>query len=74
MRSYQRPSAVDDLPAAMRASVSFPAELYHALEEIARQKHVYLAWVVRDAAERYVAGEQKRHTARRRFEGQGREN
>ena len=38
-----------------RASVSFPPELYEILEGIARQKRVSVAWVVRDAAERYVA-------------------
>ncbi len=37
-----------------RASVSFPPELYGTLEEIARQKKVSVAWVVRDAAEKYV--------------------
>ena len=41
--------------ASLRASVSFPPELYRILEEIAKQKKVSLAWVVRDAAERYVA-------------------
>lgn len=41
--------------AALRASVSFPPEIYRTLEEIAKQKKVSLAWVVRDAAERYVA-------------------
>jgi metal-responsive CopG/Arc/MetJ family transcriptional regulator len=41
-------------PAAVRASISFPPELYRTLEEIARQKKVSLAWVVRDAAEKYV--------------------
>lgn len=41
--------------AAVRASISFPRELYQTLEEIARQKKVSLAWVVRDAAEQYVA-------------------
>lgn len=40
--------------ASVRASVSFPPELYRTLEEIAKQKKVSLAWVVRDAAERYV--------------------
>ena len=40
---------------AVRASVSFPADLYRTLEEIARQKKVSIAWVVREAAERYVA-------------------
>jgi metal-responsive CopG/Arc/MetJ family transcriptional regulator len=50
----------------MRASVTFPAELYQALEEIARQKRVSLAWVVRDAAEKYVADEQKQTVAQRK--------
>ncbi|MDE0226718.1 MAG: ribbon-helix-helix domain-containing protein [Gammaproteobacteria bacterium] len=38
-----------------RASVSFPPELYETLQGIARQKRVSVAWVVRDAAEKYVA-------------------
>ena len=41
----------------VRASISFPPDLYETLEEIAKQKKVSLAWVVRDAAERYVADE-----------------
>lgn len=40
--------------AAVRASVSFPPEIYRLLEQIASQKKVSLAWVVRDAAEKYV--------------------
>ena len=40
---------------AVRASISFPPALYETLEEIAKQKKVSLAWVVRDAAEKYVA-------------------
>jgi len=40
---------------AVRASISFPPDLYDALEQIAQQKKVSLAWVVRDAAEKYVA-------------------
>jgi metal-responsive CopG/Arc/MetJ family transcriptional regulator len=39
----------------VRASVSFPRELYETLEKIAKQKKVSLAWVVRDATEQYVA-------------------
>ena len=39
----------------VRASISFPPDLYRTLEEIAEQKKVSLAWVVRDAAEKYVA-------------------
>ena len=40
---------------AVRASISFPQDLYSTLKEIARNKKVSLAWVVRDAAEQYVA-------------------
>lgn len=41
--------------ASVRASISFPPELYRTLEDIAKRKKVSLAWVVRDAAEKYVA-------------------
>ena len=40
---------------SVRASISFPSALYETLEIIAKQKKVSLAWVVRDAAEHYVA-------------------
>ena len=40
--------------ASVRASISFPPDLYKTLEEIAKDKKVSLAWVVRDATERYV--------------------
>lgn len=38
-----------------RASVSFPSNVYQELERIAEVKRVSLAWVVREAAEKYVA-------------------
>jgi hypothetical protein len=38
----------------VRASISFPADIYETLEEVARQKKVSWAWVVRDAAEKYL--------------------
>lgn len=38
-----------------RASVTFPAGLYAELERIADEKKVSVAWVVREAAEKYVA-------------------
>ena len=41
----------------VRASISFPADIYKSLGNLARQKKVSLAWVVREAAERYVADE-----------------
>jgi len=37
--------------------VTIPPETYDSLERIARKKKVSLAWVVRDAAERYVSDE-----------------
>jgi predicted DNA-binding protein len=40
---------------AVRASISFPREVYETLEKIARQKKVSLAWVVREATEKYIA-------------------
>jgi len=44
-----------NLTSAPRASVTFPPDLYRTLEQIAKQKKVSIAWVVRDAAEKYVA-------------------
>jgi predicted DNA-binding protein len=38
-----------------RASISFPPEMYRTLEEIADRKKVSLAWVVREAVEKYIA-------------------
>ena len=40
--------------ASVRATITFPPDLYATLEEIAKQKKVSLAWVVRDAAEQYL--------------------
>jgi len=40
-----------------RASITFPPKLYRTLENLAKEKKVSLAWVVREAAEMYVAGQ-----------------
>jgi len=56
-RKSQRTSLV-------RASISFPPDLYETLEEIAKQKKVSLAWVVRDASERYADQERLPNSAR----------
>lgn len=45
----------DENLASVRASISFPPDIYQTLEQIASQKKVSLAWVVRDAAEQYIA-------------------
>jgi len=39
----------------MRATASLPPEIYQTLQDIAKQKKVSVAWVIRDAAEKYVA-------------------
>lgn len=42
-------------PRAMRASASLPPEIYSTLQDIAKHKKVSVAWVIRDAAEKYIA-------------------
>ncbi len=44
----------DQTAAAVRATISFPPEVYETLEVIAKEKKVSLAWVVREAAEKYI--------------------
>jgi len=39
----------------VRATISFPTDTYQTLENIAGQKKVSLAWVVRDACEQYIS-------------------
>lgn len=40
--------------AQVRATISFPPDVYETLETIAKEKKVSLAWVVREAAEKYI--------------------
>lgn len=42
-------------PRSTRASASLPSDIYATLQDIARQKKVSFAWVVREAAEQYIA-------------------
>jgi metal-responsive CopG/Arc/MetJ family transcriptional regulator len=46
--------------ATVRATISFPHKLHTTLEKIAKQKKVSLAWIVRDAAEQYLAAKRPR--------------
>ena len=46
-----------DADAVTRASVSFPRALYLEIARIAKNKKVSVAWVVREAAEQYVASQ-----------------
>jgi predicted DNA-binding protein len=41
--------------AQVRATISFPPEVYETLETIAKEKKVSLAWVVREATEKYIS-------------------
>jgi len=41
--------------AQVRATLSFPSDVYDNLKSIAKQKKVSLAWVVREAVEQYLA-------------------
>lgn len=41
---------------SVRATISFPPDVYETLEVIAKEKKVSLAWVVREAAEQYIGG------------------
>lgn len=40
--------------AQTRVTVSFPPKVYETLDKIAKQNKVSFAWVVREAAERYI--------------------
>jgi len=57
MARLQSVSATKGKARTTRASASFPEALYETLQEIAKEKKVSVAWVIRDAAEKYVADE-----------------
>ena len=40
--------------APVRASISFPPDMYQVMEQLAGKKRVSLAWGVRHAVERYI--------------------
>ena len=51
----KRPVSTPPEPKTVRASIGFPVEVYKALEDIAKEKKVSVAWIVRDATVQYVA-------------------
>ncbi len=53
-KRVQRTGAGAETPPCVRVSITFPSDLYEILDEIAHEKKVSHAWVVRDAAGRYV--------------------
>jgi predicted transcriptional regulator len=52
-RKAGRPSS--GKPRSVRATVSLSPEVYRTLAALAKQKKVSTAWVMRDAAEKYVS-------------------
>ena len=42
-------------PRPARASASLPPDTYSTLQDIAKHKKVSVAWVIRDATEKYIA-------------------
>lgn len=42
-------------PKATRTTASLPPQVYQTLQDIAKQKKVSVSWVIREAAEKYVA-------------------
>lgn len=42
-------------PRAVRASVSLQPDVYRTLKDLAKQRKVSTAWIIRDAVETYLA-------------------
>lgn len=57
MTKIKRPPRPKSGPKSTRASVSFPRDLYGTVEQLAAEKKVSVAWIVRDAVEKYVAAQ-----------------
>ena len=51
----KKPMKIQSSTAQVRATISFPPEVYETLGKIAKKKKVSLAWVVREATEKYAA-------------------
>ena len=70
-KKVQRKGMNSQKTVLVRASISFSPDLYETLEEIAKQKKVSLAWVVREASERYAVDETGRGGNARKRTGLG---
>lgn len=53
-KKRERKKMKDLSTSQVRATISFPPEVYETLETIAKEKRVSLAWVVREAAQQYI--------------------
>ena len=54
MKRAENKSVKAETAASVRASISFTPEVYQTLENIAKEKKVSLAWVVREAVDTYL--------------------
>jgi len=54
-KSESKKAKAQGSSAQVRATISFPPDVYETLDNIAKEKKVSLAWVVREAAEKYIA-------------------
>jgi predicted DNA-binding protein len=54
MVSKSRVSNETQTSPAPRASITFPPDVYRTIEDLAKRKKVSIAWVVREAVEKYV--------------------
>lgn len=48
---------VSGKPRSVRATVSLSPEIYSTLSALAKERKVSTAWIMRDAAEKYVAAQ-----------------
>ncbi len=56
MPNHAKPASnAHDAQKSIRTSVSLPPDLHDTLERMAKDKKVSVAWVIRDAAEKYVS-------------------
>lgn len=55
MKAKSKREAVESQTSSIRVSVTFPRDQYKLLEQIAHEKKVSAAWVVREAVEQYLS-------------------
>ena len=57
MSKLNKPFQKQETHKSIRTSVSLSPELHETLERMAKEKKVSVAWVIRDAAEKYVGAQ-----------------
>lgn len=55
MATKRKPTKATKSAKAPRQSVTFPPQTYAELERLSKEKKVSIAWVVREATEKYIA-------------------